>query len=146
MCLHYIRMPDARPGSFRSVVGHAGDGRDHDHAIAVIGYRQTFLAATDTPQGSPDCFVFHFHDPMLVATPAGLRETTSDTLVAHAPRFYWRSRADNPVNEFYYAVCDGAVKSGRWTVFWRGEGDLSRIAGRVARIAGLPPTLEEAAS
>jgi bifunctional N-acetylglutamate synthase/kinase len=66
-------------------------------------------------------------------------------LVAYAPRLYWRSRSDNPVNEFYFATCHGAVKTGRWTVFWRGEDDLARIPGKVAKIAALPPTLEDGA-
>lgn len=62
-------------------------------------------------------------------------------LIAYAPRLYWRSRSDNPINEFYFATCHGAVKTGHWTVFWRGEDDLSRIPAMVERIAALPPTL-----
>lgn len=62
-------------------------------------------------------------------------------LIAYAPRLYWRSRTDNPVNEFYFATCHGAVKTGHWTVFWRGEDNLSRIPAMVERIAALPPTL-----
>lgn len=62
-------------------------------------------------------------------------------LTAYAPRLYWRSRSDNPINEFYFATCHGAVKTGHWTVFWRGETDLSRIPAMVERIAALPATL-----
>ena len=67
-------------------------------------------------------------------------------LVEFAPRLYWRSRADNPVNEFYFGACHGAVKRGGWTVFWRGEDDLSRVPAMVERIVALPETLEGAAS
>ena len=67
-------------------------------------------------------------------------------LVEYAPTLYWRSRTNNPVNEFYFATCHGAVKAGPWTVFWRGEEDLSRIPARVERIAALPATLEETGS
>ncbi|MGJ3232093.1 MAG: acetylglutamate kinase [Oceanicaulis sp.] len=74
----------------------------------------------------------------------GLGGAVWKRLVAYAPRLYWRSRSDNPVNEFYFSACHGAVKTGRWTVFQRGEDDLSRLPVMVARIAGLPPTLEEA--
>lgn len=62
-------------------------------------------------------------------------------LTAYAPKLYWRSRSDNPINEFYFATCHGAVKTGHWTVFWRGEDDLSRIPAMVERIAALPATL-----
>ncbi|KAA5800935.1 acetylglutamate kinase [Alkalicaulis satelles] len=74
----------------------------------------------------------------------GLGGAVWKRLIAHAPRLYWRSRSDNPVNDFYFSTCHGAVKQGRWTVFWRGEDDLTRIPQMVARIAALPPTLEEA--
>ncbi|MCC5996386.1 MAG: acetylglutamate kinase [Oceanicaulis sp.] len=74
----------------------------------------------------------------------GLGGAVWKRLIAHAPRLYWRSRSDNPVNEFYFSTCHGAVKHGRWTVFWRGESDLTRIPAMVARIAALPATLEEA--
>lgn len=75
----------------------------------------------------------------------GLGGAVWKRLVAHAPRLYWRSRSDNPVNEFYFAACHGAVKSGPWTVFQRGETDLRRLPDMVETIAALPPTLEERA-
>jgi acetylglutamate kinase len=74
----------------------------------------------------------------------GLGGAVWKRLIAHAPRLYWRSRNDNPVNEFYFSACHGAVKTGRWTVFQRGETDLSRLPEMVERIAALPATLKEA--
>jgi len=73
----------------------------------------------------------------------GLGRAVWRRLVEHAPRLYWRSRSDNPINEFYFAECHGAAKRGRWTVFWRGEDDLSRVPALVERIAAIPATLEE---
>ncbi|WP_019960029.1 acetylglutamate kinase [Woodsholea maritima] len=72
----------------------------------------------------------------------GLGKAVWRRLVDYADRLYWRSRRDNPVNDFYFAECDGAIKQGKWTVFWRGETDLTRIPDMVAKIAALPPTLE----
>lgn len=66
-------------------------------------------------------------------------------LCDHVPEFYWRSRYDNPVNEFYYNACDGAVRSGIWTIFWRGDVDLQCLPNRLTRIASLPATLKERA-
>jgi len=76
----------------------------------------------------------------------GLGGAVWKRLAAYAPKLYWRSRSDNPINEFYFAVCDGAVKQGVWTVFWRGETDLSRIPDKVNQIAALPATLAEQSS
>ena len=72
----------------------------------------------------------------------GLGGAVWKRLVAYAPRLYWRSRADNPVNDFYFAVCDVAVKRGEWTVFARGEDDLSRLPEMAETVAALPATLE----
>jgi len=72
----------------------------------------------------------------------GLGGAVWKRLVAYAPRLYWRSRSDNPVNEFYFAVCDAAVKRGGWTVFSKGEADLSRLPDMAETIAALPATLE----
>jgi acetylglutamate kinase len=75
----------------------------------------------------------------------GLGRAVWRRLVDYAPRLYWRSRSDNPVNEFYFSECHGAAKQGPWTVFWRGETELARVPALVDRIASLPPTLEETA-
>jgi acetylglutamate kinase len=74
----------------------------------------------------------------------GLGGAVWKRLVSYAPRLYWRSRSDNPVNDFYFAACDAAIKKGRWTVFAKGESDLSRLPAMAKTIAALPPTLEEA--
>jgi acetylglutamate kinase len=59
-------------------------------------------------------------------------------LVADHPVLYWRSRTDNGFNSFYIEEADGSLKRGPWTIFWRGEPDLTRIAPVVDRIAAMP--------
>jgi bifunctional N-acetylglutamate synthase/kinase len=41
-------------------------------------------------------------------------------LVADYPTVFWRSRAGNPVNDWYTKQCDGMARSEAWLVFWRG--------------------------
>ncbi|MEP6632730.1 MAG: acetylglutamate kinase [Luteimonas sp.] len=36
------------------------------------------------------------------------------------PSLFWRARADNPVNEFYFEEADGCIKGEPWNVFWYG--------------------------
>jgi hypothetical protein len=36
------------------------------------------------------------------------------------PRFFWRSRPDNPITAWYVKQCDGLVRFPEWHVFWRG--------------------------
>jgi acetylglutamate kinase len=70
----------------------------------------------------------------------GLARTVWARLIADHPVLYWRSRTENGFNAFYADECDGSLKRGPWTVFWRGESDLGRVAGRVDAIAALPPS------
>ncbi|WP_420430887.1 acetylglutamate kinase [Hyphobacterium sp.] len=74
----------------------------------------------------------------------GLARAVWQALVDHAPQLYWRSKTANPVNSFYFQECDGAAKTGQWTVFWRGETDLGRVPALVQRVAALPETLGRA--
>ena len=71
----------------------------------------------------------------------GLSKTVWSKLVEAVPYFYWRSRAANPINSFYFSECHGAVRQGEWVVFWRGEEDLSRVPHFAEMIGKLPPTL-----
>ena len=36
------------------------------------------------------------------------------------PEFFWRSRRENPFNDWYMRQCDGMQISGNWRVFWKG--------------------------
>ncbi len=54
---------------------------------------------------------------------------------------FWRSRASNRVNPWYYEQASGCYKAagGDWTVFWRGLPD-ARIMEAVGVALALPPT------
>jgi acetylglutamate kinase len=68
----------------------------------------------------------------------GLARTVWARLTADHPILYWRSRTENGFNAFYAEECDGSVKRGPWTVFWRGESDFALVANRVGAVAELP--------
>jgi acetylglutamate kinase len=68
----------------------------------------------------------------------GLARTVWAHVVTDHPVLYWRSRTENGFNSFYIEEADGSLKRGRWTIFWRGEPDLTRIAPVVGRIAAMP--------
>ncbi|MGB3457412.1 MAG: hypothetical protein WBG08_12165 [Litorimonas sp.] len=50
----------------------------------------------------------------------GLARDVWDRVSEELPRFFWRSRAANPFNDWYVSACDGLQKSGDWRVFWKG--------------------------
>jgi acetylglutamate kinase len=58
------------------------------------------------------------------------------------PRLFWRSRADNPVNDFYFDEADGCVKGEKWHVFWYGLTDFAEIEACVVHCRTRPATLK----
>jgi len=73
----------------------------------------------------------------------GLARAVWKRMVADWPQLIWRSRSDNPINEFYVRESDGCVRRGDWTVFWIGFPDLVAVHPLVETVADLPPSLEE---
>ena len=50
----------------------------------------------------------------------GIARDIWDIALAKTPAFFWRSRMDNPFNDWYMARCDGMQIAGNWRVFWKG--------------------------
>ncbi len=71
----------------------------------------------------------------------GLGRAIWDVMRAEHPRLFWRSRRRNPINEFYFAHADGAVKLDDWTVFWTGMTDWESIRTAVDAARSRPATL-----
>ncbi len=115
------------------------DTLDFDRAFVTENYRAAAITARLGDTVYLDKFAV-----LDAARGEGLGGAVWKRLVAYAPKLYWRSRRDNPINEFYFAACDSAIKRGEWTVFQRGETDLSRLPQLAEQITALPPSLEEA--
>ena len=114
------------------------DAMAFDHAFVTENYRAAAITTRLDDMVYLDKFAV-----LDEARGEGLGGAVWRRLIDYAPKLYWRSRSNNPVNEFYFSTCHGAVKAGQWTVFWRGEDDLTKIPARVERIAALPATLED---
>ena len=111
-----------------------------DRAIVTENYRAAALVRTLS--GAPYLDKFAVLDE---ARGEGLGRAVWRRLVSYAPRLYWRSRTDNPVNGFYFEEADGAARGEDWIVFWRGDSPAAADS-RVKEIFDLPLTLEETAS
>jgi acetylglutamate kinase len=57
------------------------------------------------------------------------------------PKLYWRSRRENPINDFYFQEADGCVKGSPWNVFWYGFDDFAEIARCVTEARQRPATI-----
>ena len=109
------------------------DGLDVHRIVMSDGYRAgAILTRLDD---------FIYLDKFAVIEDArgeGLSRTIWRTFTKDDPVFCWRSRTANGFNAFYHDSADGSVRSGPWTVFWKGETDWARIERMVKRVAGLP--------
>lgn len=59
------------------------------------------------------------------------------------PKLFWRARADNAINPWYFQNSDGAYKTDRWVVFWIGLEGWDEIRECTERALALPATLKE---
>ena len=70
----------------------------------------------------------------------GLGRDLWDALTAEHRTLFWRSRAGNPIAEWYTKLCDGLVRRGEWTVYFLGV-PPERIADVVAWTLAQPDDL-----
>jgi bifunctional N-acetylglutamate synthase/kinase len=56
---------------------------------------------------------------------------------------FWRARAANAVNRWYFEQADGSYKDGPWTVFWYGMASFEAIRRCVETALALPATLKD---
>ncbi|XP_033827620.1 N-acetylglutamate synthase, mitochondrial isoform X1 [Periophthalmus magnuspinnatus] len=53
-------------------------------------------------------------------------------------KLFWRSRANNKINPWYFKQCDGSFVNGSWTVFWFGLADIRDSYNLVEHATTLP--------
>lgn len=97
------------------------------------------LELRDLGQGVPHL------DKFAVAEDAqgeGLGRAAWQRMRSENERLFWRSRPDNPANEFYFEECDGCYKGEKWYVFWYGIRDFAAIEQCVAHCMSRPATLK----
>jgi len=73
---------------------------------------------------------------------AGVGGSIWQRMVRDNPKLFWRSRAENPINGWYFEHADGSFKSARWTVYWYGLEGFPEIRACVEKALALPATLE----
>jgi acetylglutamate kinase len=101
-------------------------------------YRATAIVTREEPMPYLDKFA--------VTTEAqgeGIGGLIWKRLRREVPRFFWRSRPTNPVNEWYAEKADGSYKTATWSVFWCGTGSFPEIQACVERALAMPASLRD---
>ena len=108
------------------------------HRVYVSeNYRAALVITLD--EGMPHLDKFAVADD---AQGEGLGKAAWQVMRAQTPKLFWRSRPDNPVNEFYTEECDGCLKGEKWTVFWYGLESFDEIERAVSHCRVRPATLK----
>ncbi len=71
----------------------------------------------------------------------GLGRAVWHAMRVETGQLFWRSRPDNPVNDFYLAEADGCLKGDRWNVFWYGLDGLAQAHAAVSHCRARAATL-----
>ena len=72
----------------------------------------------------------------------GIARDIWQVLRKSTPVFFWRSRNDNPFNNWYMKMCEGMQVSGGWRVFWIGL-EAPEIPGAILAAANSPQDFED---
>lgn len=73
----------------------------------------------------------------------GLGRAAWQVMRAATPRLFWRSRSENPVNDFYFDESDGCLKGEKWNVFWYGLESFEEIRFAVDHCRARPASLKD---
>lgn len=74
---------------------------------------------------------------------AGVGGSLWARMKAENPKLFWRSRAENEVNPWYFQQAQGSYRAGRWTVFWYGLEGWDEVRACVEHALALPATLHD---
>ncbi len=73
----------------------------------------------------------------------GLGRAAWQVMRAEMPQLFWRARAGNPVNDFYFDEADGCMKGEKWNVFWYGLEGWEQVRYAVEHCLTRPATLKD---
>lgn len=106
------------------------------HPLTAAYFEPTYRAAAII-EPSPVAPVLSKFAVDPVAQGEGMGRDIWQAFVREYPRFIWRARTNNPICSWYAWQCDGLVRQGKWTVYWRGV-DAADVPAVVTEMLGRP--------
>ena len=73
---------------------------------------------------------------------AGLGASLWNRIREDTPRLFWRSRAGNPFNTWYFRKAEGSWRHGEWVVFWYGIDSAEDVVAGRDHAVGIPTTVD----
>ncbi len=112
------------------------DKKDVQRVFTTETYRATSVITTGGPAPYLDKFAV---TPK--ARGEGLGASMWYRMRQQLPKLFWRSRAKNPINSWYFRQADGTFRSGDWVVFWYGIEEYDAMRACVEYALSLPESL-----
>ncbi|GAB2505853.1 acetylglutamate kinase [Arenimonas alkanexedens] len=72
----------------------------------------------------------------------GLGRAAWQVMRSEMPQLFWRARAGNAANDFYFDEADGCMKGEKWNVFWYGLEGWEQVRYAVEHCLARPATLK----
>jgi acetylglutamate kinase len=108
-------------------------------AYVSENYRAAVVLTDETPGVYLDKFAV-----LEEAQGEGLGRAVWQVMREENPRVFWRSRHNNPVNDFYFTEADGCYRINGWKLFWYGFAEFAEISECVRHCRERPATLLDA--
>ncbi len=106
------------------------------HPLTALYYEPEYRAAAII-EPSPVAPVLSKFAVDPIAQGEGMGRDIWQAFAREYPRFIWRARTNNPICSWYAWQCDGLVRAGKWTVYWRGV-EASDVPAVVAEMLARP--------
>lgn len=72
----------------------------------------------------------------------GLGASLWNRITDDMPKLFWRSRAGNPLNTWYFKRSEGSWRHGEWVVFWYGMDTAEEVVACRDHATALPATVD----
>lgn len=125
----------------RELVPGYFDSRVFERVYVSESYRATAILTSEGVGGVPYLDKFGVTQK---AQGEGLGRSTWLRMRRDNPALFWRSRAANPINSWYFQQADGSARRGSWVVFWYGLTNWAAIEAAVSRAETMPASLASA--
>lgn len=109
-------------------------------------YRATAVVTAEPLTVNGETVCMPYLDKFAVTTAAqgaGLGSSLWHRMKDAHPQLFWRSRANNAINTWYFQQSTGSYRNDDWAVFWYGIDDYDTIRACVEHALAMPASLAE---
>ncbi|QOJ16216.1 MAG: acetylglutamate kinase [Phycisphaeraceae bacterium] len=109
-----------------------------DRLYLTDSYRGAAIVTKESP--TPEVLYLDKFAVTQEAQGLGLGASIWSRMRRDVPRMFWRSRANNPINGWYFQQSQGCYRTDTWVVFWYGLSSYDVMRQCVDYALALPPT------